>query len=102
MRGFTRRLRSFFYSDDPDVKIADGLSEFDAGICEELLANNGIIAMKKNMEAVYDRYWRPMLPSANHFALWVKQRDLPRAREILEPLLAPDQLMAEATELDGS
>jgi hypothetical protein len=84
-----RWLRSLFYSDDPDVKIADGLSEFDAGIGEELLRNRGIIAMKKNMSAYYDRLWRPHVPWDRQFALWVKQSDADAAREIL--LLALDE-----------
>jgi hypothetical protein len=87
-------LRRFFYSDDPDVKIADGLSEFDAGIAEELLRNNAIIAMKKNMLAIYDRYWRPMLWTP-HFALWVRQSDYGRATEILRGALDPRQLTRE-------
>ncbi|OGO50579.1 MAG: hypothetical protein A2148_04850 [Chloroflexi bacterium RBG_16_68_14] len=93
-----RWLRRFFYSDDEVVKLADGLSEFDAGIAEELLANEGIIAMKKNMEAVYDRYWRPMLPSADNFALFVKQSDVKRAIEVLELALDPRQLRRRARE----
>jgi len=88
-------LHRFFYSDDPDVKVADGLSEFDAGIAEELLRNNGIVAMKKNMLAIYDRYWRPMLPNGHNFALWVKQSDLDRAREILGEVLEPQQLVSD-------
>jgi hypothetical protein len=88
-----RWLRRFLYSDDPDVKVADGLSEFDAGIAEELLRNNGIIAMKKNMLAIYDRYWRPMLPGGHNFALWVKRSDLERARELLSMALRPAQLV---------
>ena len=87
MRGPMRWLRGFFYSGDPDVKFLDGLNEFEASSYEELLANNGIVAMRKNMEALYDRYWRPVLFAANHFALFVKQSDLERAREILGPLV---------------
>ena len=90
-----RWLRRFFYSDDPDVKVADGLSEFDAGISEELLRNNGIIAMKKNVSAYYDRLWRPFFPWARQFALSVKRSDLPRARRILEAVLDPAQLVEE-------
>ena len=88
-------LHRFFYSDDPDVKVADGLSESDAGIAEELLRNNGIVAMKKNMLAIYDRYWRPMLPNGHNFALWVKQSDLDRAREILGEVLDSQQLVSD-------
>jgi hypothetical protein len=79
-------LRKFFYSDDPDVKIADGLSEFDAAMYQELLDNMGIVSMKKNMLAIYDRYWRPMLP-AGHFALYVKQSDVDGAMETIGDLL---------------
>ncbi len=91
-----RWLRKFFYSDDPDVKIADGLTEYDAAICEELLRNSGVIAMKKNMDPLYDRYWRPVLPFANHFALWVKRSELRRARRILKAVLDRKQLIGDA------
>lgn len=96
MRNPLRWLHDFFYSDDEIVKLADGLSEFDAGSYEELLANNGVVAMKKNMEAVYDRYWRPML--FNNFALYVKQSDVDRAIEILGGLLGEGKLAEAAAE----
>jgi hypothetical protein len=80
-------LRRFFYSDDEVVKFADGLSEFDAGQFQEILANGGVVAMKKNMSALYDRYWRPMLFFSNHFALFVKRSDVERARELLGPMI---------------
>jgi hypothetical protein len=94
--GLLRRLHKFFYSDDEIVKLADGLNEFDAGSYEELLRNNGIVAMRKNMEAVYDRYWRPML--FDNFALYVKQSDVDRAIEVLGPLLGNGKLAEEAAE----
>lgn len=52
--------------------------------------------MKKNMEAVYDRYWRPML--FNNFALYVKQSDVDRAIETLGSLLGDGKLAEEAAE----
>ncbi len=91
-------LRRFFYSDDEIVKLADGLSEFEAPMYQEMLAKNGVVAMKKNMEAAYDRYWRPMLFTANNFALYVKQSDVGRAIEILGPLLGHGKLAQEAAE----
>ena len=89
-----RWLHRFFYSDDPIVKVAGGFSEFDAGICEELLNKGGILCMKKNMDALSGRYWRPMLPSANNFTLWVKRSDLNGARKLLVLPLRPAQLVA--------
>lgn len=86
-----RWLRRFFYSDDGDVKFVDGLTEFEAASYEELLANNGIVAMWKNMEALYDRAWRPVLPLGNHFALFLKRSDVERAKEILGPMLGLDE-----------
>lgn len=68
------------------MKLADGLNEFDAAQYEELLANSGIIAMKKNMSAIYDRTWRPVLPT-NDFALWVKESDVEAAFQVLGHLL---------------
>ena len=86
-----RWLRRFFYSDDPDVKFVDGLTELEAASFEELLANNGVVAMRKNMEALYDRLWRPVLPLGNHFALFLKRSDVERARDILGPMLQSQQ-----------
>ncbi len=91
-------LHKFFYSDDEIVKLADGLSEFDAPMYQEMLAKNGVVAMKKNMEAIYDRYWRPVLFTGNNFALYVKQSDVDRAVAILGPLLGHGKLAREAAE----
>ena len=94
--GFRTWLHKFFYSDDEIVKLADGLSEFDAGIYEEMLSRAGIVSMKKNMEAVYDRYARPILFSANNFALYVKQSDLDRSIDTLGHLLGDGKLAEDA------
>ena len=83
-----RWLRNFFRDPDPIVRVADGLTEYDAAIYEELLANNGVLAMRKSMLAIYDRFWRPTLP-VPHFTLWVKRSDLKQARGVLADLLEP-------------
>jgi hypothetical protein len=61
---------------------------------QELLQRNGIVAMRKNMDPLYDRYWRPVLPFARHFTLWVKQSDLARARQVLHGIIRANQLIA--------
>jgi hypothetical protein len=97
IRSLVRSIRHFFYSDDEVVKLADGLSEFDAGSYEELLRNSGVVAMKKHMDAAYDRYWRPML--FNNFALFVKRSDVDRSIEILGSLLGDGKLAEDALEV---
>jgi len=85
--GIRARLRRFFYSDDETVKLADGLSEFDAAQYDELLRNSGIVAMRKNMSglAAYGVAY-PTL-SSGYYALFVKQSDLDAASRVLGHLL---------------
>ena len=79
-----RWLRRFLYSDDPEVKLASGLSEPEAKMWQELLAKNGIRAMVRNMDVLSVAYGAS--PS-NNFDMWVKQSDLERARETLAPMV---------------
>jgi len=87
-----RWLRRFFSSDDPLVKIAAGLNEPEAEMWRELLSNEGISAFTKNMSYLLTAYGGSGI---NNFDMWVKQTDLERAREILTPLLQPEQLLPE-------
>ena len=87
-----RWLRRWLYSDDPDVKVADGLSEPEAKMWQELLAKNGIRAMVRNMDVLSVAYGAS--PS-NNFDMWVKQSDLERARETLAPLFVKEDAEAE-------
>jgi hypothetical protein len=91
-------LHKFFYSDDEIVKLADGVSEPDAELARELLMNNGVAAMMRNMDFLSVDGGRMAMPSANNFALYVKQSDLERAIEILGPLLDHGRLTKEAAE----
>jgi hypothetical protein len=75
-----RAIRRFFYSDDPEVKLATGISEAEARMLEELLANNGVRAFAKDTNVLSATY-RVALP--NNYDIWVKQSDLERAREVL-------------------
>lgn len=85
-----RWLRSFFYSDDPIVKIAAGLSQPIAEMLRELLKNEAIPAFNKNMRFLSVTYgWS----TGNEFDIWVRQSDLERAQGILEPLIEPAQLV---------
>ena len=87
-----RWLRRFFYSGDPNVKVAAGMSEPEAKMLRELLQNNGIPAMIRNMTILSETYGSAL---GNDYDMWVKQSDLERAREILAPLLRPDQLVEQ-------
>ena len=85
--GIRARLRRFFYSDDETVKLADGLSEFDAAQYQELLANSGITAMKKNMGVWAGRFGGAISFATNEHALFVKQSNVEQARQVLGHLL---------------
>jgi hypothetical protein len=93
-----RWLHRFFYSDDEVVKLADGLSEFDAGSYQEMLANGGVIAMEKNMDAITTRFGGALTFAANSYALFVKHSDVDRAIAILGPLLGHGKLSRQAAE----
>ena len=77
-----RWLRRFFYSDDPIVKVASGLLEPEAEMWREILENEGVRAFSK----VMDPLARSSATGTNT-ALFVKQSDLERAREVLGLLL---------------
>jgi hypothetical protein len=82
-----RRLRRFFYSDDPDVKLVAGVSEPEAQAWRELLANDGIPSYVKNVSVLSGYTGLATMPAPNHFDMWVKQSDFDRAREVLAPFL---------------
>ena len=77
-----RWLRRFFYSDDPLVKLVGSLAEPEAEMWRELLANEGIPAMAKNMDALSAAYGAS---PANSFDLFVRESDLERAQVLLAP-----------------
>lgn len=79
-------LRRFFYSDDPDVKLAEGMSEYDAAQFRELLANSGIASMAKNVNALYGNYGG-VAPFGNDYTLWVRQSDVEAACQVLGHLV---------------
>lgn len=80
-------LRSFFYSDDPEVRLADGLSEYDAAQYHEILANSGIMSVWKDMSpfAASPSVWPTMNPTG--FAIWVKESDVEPAIGVLGHLI---------------
>ena len=80
-------LRRFFHDDNPVVKLVGALAEPEAEMHRELLADNGIVAMVKNMGA--STYLQ--LPMENNFDLFIRESDLERANEILTPLLETRQ-----------
>jgi hypothetical protein len=77
-----RWLRRFFYSDDPLVRLVGSLSEPEAEMWRELLVNEGIPAMVKNISALSVAYGAS---PANSFDLFVRESDLERAQELLAP-----------------
>ena len=88
-----RWLHKFLYSDDPTVKIAAGLSEPQAKMLRELLENDAIPVLIKNMNFLSATYTTGSW--SNDYDMWVKRSDLERAREVLEPLLEPAQLVED-------
>jgi hypothetical protein len=93
-----RWLHKFLYSDDPDVKVAAGLSEPEAQMLQELLENSGIPSMIKNMKVLSVTYGCSL---GNEFDMWVKRSDLSRAREVLEAVVRPEVLVYEEGERGG-
>jgi hypothetical protein len=91
-------LHKFFYSDDEIIKLADGVSETEAELARELLVNNGVPAMIRNMDFLSVDGGRMAMPAANNFALYVKQSDVQSAIDILGPLLGQGKLSQEAAE----
>lgn len=86
-----RWLRDFFYDKDPIVKVAAGLSEPEALMYRELLENNGVAAMVKNMNAL--SVTREFGSMPGDFDILVKQSDLERAREVLRPRIGRGNLI---------
>ena len=80
-------MTSRSFSEDPVVKLTGALSEPEAEMWRELLANEGIVAMVKNMSAFLAHH---QLPFSNSFDLFVRESDLERAQELLAPTLEPD------------
>ncbi len=83
-----RWLKRYLESDDPIVKVVAGISEPEAEMWRELLEENGIPAMAKNMSSLSFSGHTGSMP--NDYDLMVKQSDLASAHEILDPLLQPD------------
>jgi hypothetical protein len=87
-------LRRFLFgseppdSTDPVVELIGALSQPEAEMWRELLANNGIVAMVKD---VSPHHSGGMLPMGSDCVLLVRQRDLERARELLQPAELSDE-----------
>jgi hypothetical protein len=77
-----RWLRKFLYSDDEIVRVAAGLSEPEARMWQELLANNGVHAMVKSMNQLSLHQIGSL---GSDFDVLVKQSDVERANDILTP-----------------
>ena len=83
-----RWLRRFFSSDDPAVRLVGALSEPEAEMWREALANEGIPSASKNTDGVAVAY---SASSGQSIDLFVKQSDLARARETLGPAAEPGE-----------
>ena len=77
---FFKAIARFFHSDNPVIKVASGLTEPEAEMHRELLADNDITAMVKNMSSLAHH----RLPMSNSFDLFVQQSDLERTHEVLK------------------
>ena len=88
-----RWIRSFFYDKDPIIKVAAGLSEPEALMYRELLENNGVAAMVRNMNFL--SVTREFGSVPGDFDVLVRQSDSDHAREILRPLVARGQLVED-------
>ena len=84
-----RWLRRFFSSGDPVVKLAAALSETEAQISRDILEDNGIPAMVKNMNFLTVTHETGSF--GNDHDLFVKQSDLERALELLSPAQEPEE-----------
>ena len=84
-----RWLRRFFSSGDPIVKLVAALSETEAQLSRDILEDNGIPAMVKNMNFLTVTHEAGSF--GNDYDLFVKQSDLERARELLSPTLEPEE-----------
>ncbi len=84
-----RWLRRFLSSDDPIVKLAAVLSEAEAQMSRDILEDNGIPAMVKNMNFLTVTHETGSF--GNDYDLFVKQSDLERARELLSPAQEPEE-----------
>ena len=90
-----RWLKGLFANDDPIVKLVAALTEPEAQMRQELLENNGVPAMVKNMGALQGHLQQPF---SLDFDLFVKRNDAEHAAEILGPLMdsmPPDDAFSE-------
>ena len=86
-----RWLRKFFYSDDPVVKLVSALSEPEAEMWCELLLNEGVATMSKNVGSGVGHAEGRATMFTRDYDLFVKQSDLERARAILDSLEEPEE-----------
>ncbi len=82
-----RWLRGIFSgSDDPIVKLVGGLGRTQAEMWRELLENDGVPAMFKNMGGGLSYHFGAADTFTSDWDLFVKESDLERARELLPSL----------------
>ena len=88
-------LRKFFYSDDPVVQVAGGLTEPEAGMLRNMLEEEGVPAFVKNMSGLSYYWGNASLPNPYHYAIFTRRSDAERAQELLAPLVREAQLTHE-------
>ncbi len=79
-----RWLKRFLATDDPIVKLVAALTEPEAQMRQELLENESVPAMVKNVGALQSHLQQPF---SQDFDLFVKRSDAERAAEVLGPLM---------------
>ncbi len=84
-----RWLRRFLARGDPLVKLAAALREAEAQMSRDILEDNGIPAMVKNMNFLTVTHETGSF--GNDHDQFVKQSDLERARELLSPQLEGEE-----------
>ncbi len=94
-----RWLKGLLASDDPIVKLVAALSEPEAQMRRELLENNGVPAMVKDVGIGLSAYGAS--PPFG-FDLFVKKSDAERAAEILGPLMDASPPDGDSSEGNGS
>ena len=94
-----RWLKRLLASDDSIVKLVVAMSEPEAQMRRELLENNGVPAMVKNVGALQSHLQQAF---SQDFDLYVRRSDAGRAAEILGPLMDANPPEDDSSEGNGS
>jgi hypothetical protein len=84
-RGLRARIRSFFYSDNPTVRLAAVTDEIAAEMALDQLRQHGIEATFDGLTDVLVHSTRFLSDEGSY--IWVRQGDLARAREVVRGMV---------------